>query len=227
MNIKKVLLTEPGVVVVQMDDGAVWKRTEGTVAWRCNNPGNLKYGPFAQEYGAIDQDYGGHAIFPNLDLGNRAHEHLLFDVSSKYYNLTLIDAVSKYAPESDGNNPWQYQRYITKKTGVEGHRLLRTLTPAEREGMLACMRIFEGFEQGVTEQYPPSAPEADPEQPEQVLEQSEHKELINEATIEAEGAPKPKQARKRRRKQDVVQDPEGSEDIFEDSWNNSHSNTGA
>ena len=38
----------------------------GSRSWRNNNPGNLRYGTFAQNHGAIGRDRGGMAIFPLL-----------------------------------------------------------------------------------------------------------------------------------------------------------------
>lgn len=214
MNIQKVIHKESGIIIYENEDGTVWKRSEGTVAWRCNNPGNLKFGPFTRDYGAIDEDYGGHAIFPSLEMGNKAHMELLFDPSSVYYNLTLIEAVRRYAPESDGNNPVIYQRYITKHTGVEATTLLRTMNPSQRNGMLACMRIFEGFEVGKEEQYSPVIT-ADETQ------SVEEKDCENEIAIEEE-TPKPKRQRKRSRKSTtpVVSDTEAGEDIIENPWDN-------
>ena len=148
MRIVEVLKAPRGSITVRYSDGSTQLRTGGSVAWRCQNPGNLKNGKFTKERNSIGQDYGGHAVFPTLEDGNRAHHDLLFSPSTRYYNLTLIDAVSRYAPASDGNNPYDYQRYITKRTGIAANRVLKTLSAEEKQGMLECMRLFEGYKEG-------------------------------------------------------------------------------
>lgn len=198
MDIIRVLIADPGMIVCEMQDGSVVKRSEGTVAWRCNNPGNLKFGPFAKQYGAISHDHGGHAVFPNLEMGTYAHSQLLFSPDSRYYNLTLIDAIKRYAPESDGNNPWAYQRYITNKTGVAANRVLKTLNGEEREGMLACMRLFEGYKPGVVSLYPEDF------QQEEVVDENAESSEISE-NVEPVEIPKTtkKKSRKRSSKAEV------------------------
>ena len=199
MNISKVLIADQGMIVCELEDGSIVKRHEGTVAWRCNNPGNLKQGPFSRSCGSIGEDYGGHAVFPNLDVGNYAHGQLLFGNDSRYRNLTLIDALKRYAPESDGNNPWAYQRYITKRTGVEADRLLRSLTPDERQGMLACMRLFEGYQEGIISKYP-----------EDFQQEEQTEELTDESTEDTEDdeveQPKPKSRKRTRRTRSQVEE---------------------
>ena len=37
-----------------------------------NNPGNIKMGPVARQFGAVSQDDQGHAIFPTWERGNAA-----------------------------------------------------------------------------------------------------------------------------------------------------------
>jgi hypothetical protein len=201
MNIIRVLIADQGMIVCEMEDGSVLKRHEGTVAWRCNNPGNLKDGPFSRSCGSIGKDYGGHAVFPNLDVGNYAHNELLFGNDSRYRNLTLIDALKRYAPESDGNNPWSYQRYITNKTGVQSNRLLRSLTPDERQGMLACMRLFEGYKEGIVSKYP-----------EDFQQQEETEEVADEITETTKIATK----KTRKRSSKKVANQESIKDYWSD-----------
>ena len=54
LNIKKVLESRRGYIRVLTESGEEVERVGGTVAWRCNNPGNLKNGRFSKSYGAID-----------------------------------------------------------------------------------------------------------------------------------------------------------------------------
>jgi len=148
-TIEKVLDAKKRYLKVQLSSGVIQERFDGTVAWRCQNPGNLKNTRFSKSYGSIGQDHLGHAVFPTLEAGNKAHFNLLFNPNSVYYNLTLLDALKRYAPESDGNNPYKYQRYITQKSGIESDRLLRTLSTDEKLIMLEYMQYFEGYKEGL------------------------------------------------------------------------------
>jgi hypothetical protein len=49
----------------------------GSRSYRNNNPGNIKLGSFAKQYGATEADDQGHAIFPDYALGRAALEALL------------------------------------------------------------------------------------------------------------------------------------------------------
>ncbi len=56
---------------------------------RNNNPGNVRYGPFAKAHGATGQDDKGFAIFPDIDTGSNAMGALL-----KSYQKSGIDTIS-------------------------------------------------------------------------------------------------------------------------------------
>lgn len=43
-QIKKIVSFDTGWIKVKMDDDETYKRSGGTISWRYNNPGNLKYG---------------------------------------------------------------------------------------------------------------------------------------------------------------------------------------
>lgn len=149
MRITKVLDSKAGYLKVEDEDGNIYERKGGTVAWRCNNPGNLKLGPFAKSMGAIGQDAGGHAVFTTKDHGIQAQFVLLFDEKSPYWNLTLLDAIKRYAPTGDANNqPSKYQGYITNKTKIPATKKLKSLTHNEKMAMLEAMWIYEGYKEG-------------------------------------------------------------------------------
>lgn len=149
MDISKVLSKGQGYIVVEMEDGSVYKRHRGSVSWRCNNPGNLKHGKFTEARGAIGKDYIGHAVFPNLDLGIGAQYMLLFSEDSKYYDLTLLEAISRYAPTYDGNEPSKYANYIARNVDITTDTYLKDLDEDQRQEMLKYMRIMEGYVKGI------------------------------------------------------------------------------
>lgn len=133
------------------NDGVAYSRTGGTLAWRNLNPGNLKYGNFARSYGALGKGWGGHAVFPTFEAGNYAMEMLLFGGSTVYVNMSILNAIRRYAPSDDPrarNYPDQYANFVAQRTGVSVNTVLGELGPEHRQRMLAAMRTFEGFREG-------------------------------------------------------------------------------
>jgi hypothetical protein len=61
-----------------------------------NNPGNIKMGPDARQYGATKVDNEGHAIFPNKEAGIRAQADLL---TRNYNNKTVEEIGRTYAED--------------------------------------------------------------------------------------------------------------------------------
>lgn len=149
MVITEVIDAVPGSITVRLDDGMVIERRGGTVSWRCNNPGNLKHGSFAKQYGSIGKDYIGHAIFPTVEEGKRAHTALLFSEDSRYYKLTIQSAINRYAPAGDANNqPKKYANYLAENVGVSTSTKLCDLTEDQRSEFIDYMRNYEGFKKG-------------------------------------------------------------------------------
>jgi hypothetical protein len=58
-----------------------------------NNPGNLKYGPFAISHGAIGQDDKGFAYFPTPEIGSAALDALL---ENNYSGMSAYEIAEKY-----------------------------------------------------------------------------------------------------------------------------------
>ena len=140
-----------GYVIVIMASGHKIKYYNGTLSWRNNNPGNLKYGPFAKARGALGSGSGGHAIFPTYWVGRAAMKDLLFGKDSNYINLTLEKAIARYAPSSDRkarNRPKTYARFLSRETGVPMNKVLADCTEEEKEKLLKKMIVYEGFKVG-------------------------------------------------------------------------------
>jgi hypothetical protein len=119
-------------------------RTGGDRNWRNNNPGNIEYGPFAIKYGAIGSD-GRFAIFPSEEQGRMAQDALL--KSKNYANLSLADAVKRYAPSNE-NDPKSYANQIMKSTGIDTSKTYASLTPEEQGKVLDAMKRIEGGRAG-------------------------------------------------------------------------------
>ena len=146
-GISKILETKPGSNTVELADGSVEKRT-GSRNWRNNNPGNIEYGALAKSNGAIGTD-GRFAIFPTMDAGMKAQEKLLFE-GSGYKNLSIAQAISRYAPPNE-NNTKGYISSVSQAVGVDPNTPLSSLNAEQRKAMLAAMHKVEGFKEGKTE----------------------------------------------------------------------------
>jgi hypothetical protein len=102
-------------------------KTGGTIAWICNNPGNIRDG---SKYGAYKGKQlqviglGAYAIFPDLTTGLDA----VVSVLKAYGRVTILQAMYKYAPPKDGkNNPDAYAKFIASKMGVSDSTYINTL----------------------------------------------------------------------------------------------------
>jgi hypothetical protein len=96
----------------------------GTRSFRNNNPGNIKYGSFAESCGATGKDDNGFAKFDSYLDGFNALKALINNAAtgkSSIYKptMTLDQFFSKYAPSSDGNDPSAYARTVARKLGVD------------------------------------------------------------------------------------------------------------
>lgn len=89
---------------------------------RNNNPGNLKFGPHAQAFGATHADAGGFAVFPNAASGAAAQETLL--KSDAYKGMTLDQFAGKYA---EGNKSWS--RTVGGALGIGGGDIVNNQDP--------------------------------------------------------------------------------------------------
>lgn len=106
----------PGIGTTRMfvgNDGNIYEASGGSRAWRNNNPGNLEYGNFARNNGAIGTD-GRFAIFPDVATGFNAMAGLLS--TNVYQSLTIEGAINRYAPPSE-NNVENYLKSIERQTG--------------------------------------------------------------------------------------------------------------
>lgn len=133
-----------GYTEVQRPDGSR-VRVTGPRNWRNNNPGNIEYGPFAKANGAIGSD-GRFAIFPSYEVGRQAKANLLFN-SKGYRNLSLEDAIDRYAPPTE-NDTDAYVSAVAGAIGVDPSTKLSELTPQQRSAMLDAMQKVEGWKPG-------------------------------------------------------------------------------
>lgn len=131
-------------VVYTRADGNGFRRSGGTRAWRNNNPGCLRYSDFTIAQGAIGEA-GGFAVFPNEEIGMKAIGTLL--KSDKYRNLTISQAISKYAPPHE-NDTANYNAYLSKITGLSISKKLSELDDNQITKVVKAIRIVEGWRPG-------------------------------------------------------------------------------
>ena len=125
-------------------DGSYLTKENGTVAWRNNNEGNLRTGSLSSSRIGVDKK--NFAVFATPEDGHNAKKYLLFS-SSSYKDLTLKDAIKKYAPASDNNNPDSYANFIMRNGKVE-NKAMRKYTSDEQERIMSSMKIQEGYKAG-------------------------------------------------------------------------------
>lgn len=135
-----------GWTKVRDAEGNVYK-LEGARNWRNNNPGNIEYGDFAKSLGAVGSD-GRFAVFPSYETGRQAKEQLIFS-SPRYRDLTLEQAISRYAPPNE-NNTRAYINQVAAAAGVPASTPMSQIPTSVRGNILDTMERVEGFKVGRT-----------------------------------------------------------------------------
>ena len=140
-------VTQPSAMkrVYTNADGTTTTKEGGTRAWRNNNEGNLRYTEYSKSKGAIGQDKDGFAIFPDEATGRKAKEDLIFS-SKSYKDLTLENAIHRYAPPNENNTALYQKRVLASVGGV--NKPMNEYTPSERAAILESMRKMEGYKAG-------------------------------------------------------------------------------
>ncbi len=121
------------------------QRSSGTRAWRNNNPGNIRPGRFTDSAGSIGRA-GGFAAFPDEQTGMDAIILLL--KTPRYQAKTLAQAISAWAPPSDGNNTSSYQQQVSNETGVALSTPLHSLDDSQLWQVARVIRRIEGWTAG-------------------------------------------------------------------------------
>lgn len=158
MAITKIIEVGKGYNVVQLSSGETVKR-EGSWNWRNNNPGNIEYGDYALRNGAIPFDHGTSkaqkpeerfAVFPTYEIGRKAKENLIFE-GKNYKDLTIDQAIARYAPPSE-NNTAAYQQAVKSALNLPIEKLqslkMKDLTQEQRSLVLSAMEKQEGYGSG-------------------------------------------------------------------------------
>ena len=121
-----------------------YTKTGGSRSWRNNNSGNIEYGKFAKDNGAIGTD-GRFAIFPDKETGDLAKISLL--KTGRYKNKSILSAIKLYAPQFE-NNSAKYAKTIASQAGVPVSTKLSSLTDDQFMKMVKAMEKVEGWKEG-------------------------------------------------------------------------------
>lgn len=121
-----------------------------TRSFRNNNPGNLRYGPFAIKHGAIGEDrkgvpdgVPGYAIFPTWWSGLKAMGDLL--QLPVYQEKDVRGLINRYAPAGDNNNTAAYVTQVCLRAGCQPETPLAKMTPVQFMALLEAMITHEGW----------------------------------------------------------------------------------
>lgn len=123
------------------NDTVLFVRENGTLPWRNNNPGALKYTEFTRKYGAIGRGNRNFAVFPTREAGIVALKALL--QSDSYKNLRLGRAIEIFAPDTE-NDTEAYKRKVNRLTGVRLTKRLYELNNDEFERVVSAIIRLEG-----------------------------------------------------------------------------------
>jgi uncharacterized protein (TIGR02594 family) len=141
------------------NDGTHLLRTGGTIAWRFNNPGNLRPAGDRLIFGAIGigQTKGNRSflIFKSYEEGRLQKKKLLRHTYNERTIYTMLTGIPDpkhpgklmmgYAPATDTNDPLAYANAISKHTGLPITTRLCDISDAKLEEVMDAMEKFEGF----------------------------------------------------------------------------------
>lgn len=180
-KITGLIRTEGKTRVYQMDDGSVETREGGTVAWRNNNPGNLKFeyagsadttvtsrrtpeaalaAAQGRYSGVVALDQWGNAIFETEAAGRAAKAQLL---TNTHGERTIPEMLERYAKDdyTGKANTGAYAQSIYAEGDRQGVDLrgkkINDLSDKEFEALLDGMKKVEGFREGTVTRTQPRA----------------------------------------------------------------------
>jgi peptidoglycan hydrolase-like protein with peptidoglycan-binding domain/cell wall-associated NlpC family hydrolase len=195
-KIRRLVSTEGRNRTFEMDDGSVILRSNGTAAWRNNNPGNLKFeyansadqtvnNPRSKEdalkaaqkgyAGVVALDQWGNAIFESVEAGRAAQIKLL---EKRHSDKTIPEMLKSYTrPDYSGQVNYEAQ---SKTIYAEGDRQgvnlrgkkIGDMTEKEIAAMADGIAKHEGWKVGETKVVSGPTRDKSEQNPQQKSEQS-------------------------------------------------------
>lgn len=166
-KVKKLVGTEGKARTLEMDDGSIIERQGGSVSWRNNNPGNLKFAyagsadrtvaavrtreqalADAQKryQGVVALDQWGNAVFESYEAGRAAKIQLL---ERKYGEKTVEELIRSYStPDYSGKTNHRAQAdHIFREGDRQGFNLRgKTISVMNADEIAALADGIKGFE---------------------------------------------------------------------------------
>lgn len=170
--IKRLVSSEGKSRTYEMEDGTVVRRAGGSVSWRNNNPGNLKFefagsadrtvrNPRTREEalgaaqgrfeGVVALDQWGNAVFKSYEAGRAAKIELL---ERQYREMTIEQLLPRYSRNdySGSARHAAQARAIHAEAGRLGFDLhgktIGQMSIRERKALADGIRLFEGWQVG-------------------------------------------------------------------------------
>src|SRR5438105_1982858 len=139
---------DPDIFTVQYFDevGNMTIRSDGSVAWRCNNPAAMLASPYSTSkdrrcIGIAGNAKYKYAVYPDYETG---HEALIVMLKgSKYFHLTLRQASLRYV-EEDPSHIYK----IVKLSKLDPDRTIKSLNEKEFETYWKAIEQNEGWSRG-------------------------------------------------------------------------------
>jgi hypothetical protein len=114
-------------------------RVGGSLAWRANNPGNLR--DASSKIGSVSGAVGKFAVFATLEEGRAAQRDLYL---TKYGDMKVRDAINKLTPPSE-NDTGQYLADL-KEVGVDLDKNVKSQIDTLMKAVEANEGLIEGTE---------------------------------------------------------------------------------
>ena len=171
-KIARLVRAEGTIRTVELDDGSIVERSAGSVSWRNNNPGNLKFefagsadrtvnnprtrdealaAAQARYQGVVDLDQWGNAVFETYEAGRAAKIQLL---ERRFSGQTIEQILPEYsrADYSGATNHGAQAAAIFAEGDRQGVDLrgktVGDMSQREREALADGIRLFEGWREG-------------------------------------------------------------------------------
>jgi len=128
------------------EQGNMTIRSDGSRAWRCNNPGNLHRSSYSmsKKRGAIGfagDSSDEYAVYPDKKTG---HEALVVMLKGSIYSpKTLRAAMEYYEPKKK-----DYIDIIVHRTGLNPERTIKSLNDKEFDDFWKAIEFVESWEEG-------------------------------------------------------------------------------
>lgn len=178
-KVTRLVATQGMTRVYEMEDNTWVTAKDGTVSWRNNNPGNLKFEfngsadttvhserdkdealDSAQKHykGVVDLDHWGNAVFESYEAGREAQKQLVVE---RFAGKTVEELVKGYskADYSGATHHDNQVRTIYALAASEGFDLrdkkVIDMTPEERNALVDGIARAEYWKPGTTNETPP------------------------------------------------------------------------